>query len=91
MTQAIHGAILLGCWAIGVFFYRFWRQTQDRLFVSFAAAFWLLGLERLLLLTVTPSHEFQPYVYVVRLVAFLVIIYAIYQKNREGSLPPWVK
>ena len=91
MTQAMHGAILLGCWAIGVFFHRYWRQTRDRLFRSFAIAFWLLAIERLLLLSVIPSHEFEPYVYSVRLIAFLVIINAVYQKNREGSRPPWAQ
>ena len=81
----MYGAILLGCWAIGSFFFRYWRQTGERLFRYFGAAFWLLALERLLLLYVIPSHEFEPYIYSVRLVAFLVILYAIYQKNRQAG------
>lgn len=81
MKDAIFGAILLGCWVIGLFFIRYWRQTEDRLFLYFGIAFWLLAIERVLLLFVTPSHEFHPYVYLVRLTAFLLIAYAIYVKN----------
>jgi hypothetical protein len=83
MRQAIHGAILLGCWAIGLFFFRYWRQSRKRLFRYFGAAFWLLMVERALLLTVSTSHEFHPYIYSVRLVAFLLIIFAIVDENRN--------
>ena len=85
MKEAISGAILLGCWAIGLFFFRFWRRNRDRLFWFFGAAFWLLAIERILLLTIEQTHEFQPYIYVVRLVAFLLILYAIYHKNLGGD------
>jgi hypothetical protein len=85
MKEAISGAILLGCWAIGLFFFRFWRRNLDRLFWFFGAAFWLLAVERILLLTISQTHEFQPYIYTVRLVAFLLILYAIYQKNLGGD------
>lgn len=86
MKEAISGAILLGCWVVGLLFFRFWRRHHDRLFWCFGAAFWLLAIERALLLVVSETYEFQPYVYVFRLVAFLLILTAIYQKNRTGSL-----
>jgi hypothetical protein len=82
MREAFHGAILLGCWAIGLFFFRYWRQTRQRLFRYFGAAFWLLAGERVLLLSVSPIHEFHPYIYSVRLIAFLLIIFAIVDENR---------
>jgi uncharacterized membrane protein len=82
MREAIHGAILLGCWAIGVFFFRYWRQSRKRLFRYFGAAFWLLAAERALLLTVSQTNEFHPYIFSVRLVAFLLIIFAIVDENR---------
>jgi hypothetical protein len=44
-----YGAILLGCWAIGLFFFRYWRQTRERLFCHFGAAFQLLVIERVVL------------------------------------------
>ena len=43
MLTFLWGASALGCWVIGLFFLRFWRNTRDRLFAFFAAAFWVLG------------------------------------------------
>lgn len=87
MNAVISGAILLGFWAIGVFFSRFWRASGDRFFGFFAIAFWLLAVERLVLIFLDPAHEMRPYVYAIRLIAFLVIIYAIFDKNRSGKQP----
>jgi hypothetical protein len=81
-TQFIAGALVLAYWAIGYFFFRFWRKTRDRLFRTFAWAFWVLAVERIILLFVDPKHEFQPYVYLVRMAAFLLIIWGIIEKNR---------
>jgi hypothetical protein len=81
-NYAVSGAILLGCWAIGVFFFRFRRRSGDRFFAFFGWAFWLLAIERFLLLLFDPGNEVRPYVYLVRLVAFLFILYAIIDKNR---------
>jgi hypothetical protein len=77
-----NGAILLNCWAVSLFFYRFWRRTHDPLFGFFAAAFSLLGAERLGMFFFS---ELQPLVYCIRLAAFLLIIYAIINKNRRGG------
>jgi hypothetical protein len=87
MNEALSGAILLGHWAIGVFFFRFSRKRGERLFTFFAFAFWLLALERFFLLLMEPRQESQAYVYLVRLIAFLLILYAIYDKNRSASPP----
>jgi hypothetical protein len=51
--------------------------------VIFAAAFGLLMVERLLLATVSASHELAPYIYVVRLFAFVLIMGAVVDKNRR--------
>jgi uncharacterized membrane protein YeiB len=80
-SYAISGGILIAYGIIGLFFLRFWRQTQDRLFAIFAVAFWLLMIERLLLLAIPEAHEVRPYVYVVRLSAFTVILIAVIDKN----------
>ena len=73
----------MACLTIALFFLRFWRQTGDRLFVVFAGAFGLLMVERLMLATVSASHELAPYIYIVRLVAFALIIGAVVDKNRR--------
>jgi hypothetical protein len=68
----------------GVFFLKFWRRTRDSLFLSFAAAFGLLGLAAPLpLLTGIPSESQAP-IYLLRLAAFLLIIWAILRKNLQG-------
>lgn len=79
----LSGAISMACLTIALFFLRFWRQTRDRLFVVFAAAFALLMVERLMLATVSASHEMAPYIYLVRLVAFALIMGAVVDKNRR--------
>jgi hypothetical protein len=71
--------------AAGVIFLRFRRETGDRLFAYFAIAFWLLAASWTLLGIATPSAENRPYVYALRLIAFVLIISAIVDKSRSGS------
>ncbi|HEX2637908.1 MAG TPA: DUF5985 family protein [Gemmatimonadales bacterium] len=78
----VSGAILMGYGVCALFFLRFWRQTRDRLFLVFALAFGLLGLQRLALVLTEPVEESRTGLYVVRLVAFLLILGAIVDKNR---------
>lgn len=76
------GAVAMGHWVAGLFFLRFWTKTHDRLFAMFAAAFWLLGVNRVVML-ITRDYEEHHYAYWVRLVAYLVILIAIVDKNRS--------
>ena len=81
LSLFLNGAITLGFLVGGLFFARFWRRTGDGLFLAFAAAFVLLGLNQALLaLSGIPVEERSP-LYVIRLVAFLLIIVAIVRKN----------
>lgn len=70
----------------GVFFLRFWRETRDKFFLAFGAAFILEGLNRTVVLLLKHPNEGNPWHYLIRLVAFLLILIAIIQKNygREG-------
>ena len=74
-------------WTAGLFFLRFWRDTSDRLFLLFALAFWLLATSWLALALFNPTDEARPYVYAVRLLAFLLIIAATIDKNRHPAPP----
>ena len=67
-----------------VFFLRFWRQTRDRLFAIFALAFLVLAGNYVALEVVQATVESRHYAYLLRLLAFLLIIAGIVDKNRRG-------
>jgi len=83
MIQFIYGAIMMACVSCGLFFFKFWRTSRDRLFLSFALAFWILALERVALAIGYPQTESAYYIYTIRLVAFALIAAAIVDKNRN--------
>lgn len=85
ISLILSGAILLGYLVASLFFFRFWRQTRDRLFACFALAFMILAVERILLIPSSPLYSHSPQLYLTRLVAFVVIIWAIWDKNRPTS------
>jgi hypothetical protein len=78
----LQGICVMAAAAIGLIFLRFWRETRDRLFGYFAIGFCLLALSWTLLGVANPTAESRPYVYGLRLIAFLLIILAIVDKNR---------
>lgn len=78
------GASTMGFLAAAAFFVRFWKETRDRLFVLFAIAFAFLALNRALIVLYPVERESQPYVYLVRLFSFVLIAYAVIDKNRRG-------
>jgi hypothetical protein len=78
----LSGAIAMTSLTAAAFFVRFWQKTQDRLFIYFAAAFFLLMLERVMRTVLHLEDELAPFVYGVRLLAFLTIIAGIVDKNR---------
>jgi hypothetical protein len=79
------GVIVTASLTAGAFFLKFWRTTGDKLFLAFAAAFIIEGLNRLGFLFVAHPNEGSPTIYVVRLIAFLLILMAIVAKNRGGE------
>ena len=80
----LHGCVTMGCAISGIFFLRFWSQTRDRLFLRFAMAFWVLSVSYGLLGVLSFATEWRVYVFVLRLLAFCIIIYGILEKNRRG-------
>ena len=80
----LSGAITMGFLVAGLLFLRFWRRTREPLFASFAAAFWLLGLgQALLALSGIPDEE-RSWLYLVRLVAFAIILASVWRANRRA-------
>lgn len=83
INQFLYGAVMMGSLCNGIFFLKFWRKTGDRFFSLFAAAFLLLSLERWLLLFIKTDNETNTWVFVIRLIAFAMIIGAVIDKNRS--------
>jgi hypothetical protein len=77
------GASACASWVAGLFFLRFWRETRDRFFGLFAAAFWALSLNWIGLALTEPPDEARTAFYLVRLLAFLLILAAVVDKNRS--------
>lgn len=81
------GLLTMASLVAALFFLRFWRETRDRLFAFFSLAFLGLGATWLGLAIINhPADEAQQeYAYVVRLVAFVILIIGIIDKNRRSG------
>jgi hypothetical protein len=83
VTDFLSGATMFAALAIAVFFFHFWQTARDRLFLLFALAFAVFAANRLLLFFL--DQEAEVWVYASRAAAFLLIIAAIVDKNRERA------
>ena len=81
----ILGAIAMGWFVAGLQFLRFWRDGRDRFFLLFALSFFVEGLGRVMVALSERPNEGSPYLYLLRLLAYGLIIWAIVEKNRRLS------
>jgi drug/metabolite transporter superfamily protein YnfA len=84
----ISGATMAAALVIALLFFRYWRQSRDRLFLMFSLGFLVFSVSRLILAFLEEDDEGRVYVYGLRLVAFLLILAAIVEKNRSAPPPP---
>ena len=77
------GLIVMSELVAAAFFFRFWRQTRDRLFLAFGAAFLIEGINRASVLCLDDPASGNPLIYVIRLLSYLLILAAIADKNRK--------
>jgi membrane-associated PAP2 superfamily phosphatase len=82
LLDFLSGAVSFGFLIVCLFFLRFWRRTEDGLFLSFAAAFLLLGVGQAALTFANVPVEERSWLYLIRLAAFALILFAIVRKNR---------
>jgi hypothetical protein len=75
------GLLTAGYLIAGLFFLKFWRRTGDGLFAAFAAAFALMALNQVIPVIFGIPDEAVGGVYLLRLAAFLLIIWAVLRKN----------
>jgi len=87
MNQLLSGGTAIASLAIGVFFLRYWKRSRDRLFLMFAFAFWMYAANRVGLALLDDAHEGRVWLYGLRLCAFLLIVIAIIDKNRNAPQP----
>ena len=83
MMTFLNGATCAASAAVALFFLRFWLRSRDRLFAAFALAFAVFAANRVVISAVDAS-EVRLAAYSLRAVAFVVIILAIVDKNRDG-------
>jgi uncharacterized membrane protein HdeD (DUF308 family) len=90
LYQFLSGIVMMGCAVSSLYFLKFWLRTKDRLFLIFGCALFTLAAERAVLaLTLDQTSEEHSMIYIVRLIAFLLILAGIVDKNlsekRRGS------
>lgn len=82
IDEVLLGAIAMGSLVAAMFFFRFWQSSGDRFFMFFAISFALEGLSRILLGLTGGLGEDLPLYYLIRLVSYALILWAIWEKNR---------
>jgi hypothetical protein len=85
LNEILVGAIATASLIVALFFLKFWAATRDRLFLFFSLSFALEGVNRLALYFFVGANEDAPAYYIVRLVAYGLILAAIVDKNRDRS------
>jgi hypothetical protein len=84
LEDFLGGAVAMGFAVAALFFLKFWRRTREGLFLAFAGSFLLLAVtQALLTLSGVPTEE-RSWLYLLRLMAFLLILGAMWWQNRRG-------
>jgi hypothetical protein len=83
MIILLHGATATACCVAALFFLKFWRTTRDRLFLFFSLGFWVLAVHWAVLGALDVDAEHRHLYYLPRLVAFLLILIGIAERNRR--------
>jgi hypothetical protein len=78
------GAVAMGFAVAALFFLKFWRRTREGLFLAFFGSFLLLAVGQALLTMSGVPLEERSKLYLLRLLAFLLILGAMWWQNRRG-------
>lgn len=88
LNSILVGAIGMASLVAALFFLRFWKSTRDRFFLFFALSFFIEGINRIAFYLLVGLQEDQPVYYLVRLIAYGLILVAIVDKNRRRPSQP---
>jgi hypothetical protein len=80
LNNFLGGAIAAGYAVAALFFLKFYIRTKDRLFILFCVALLMLGSTRVWMVLVDDPNE-SHYLYLLRLLAYVLILGAIIDKN----------
>lgn len=85
--EFLSGGLTIGYIVLGLFFWKFWHRTRDFLFPMFAWAFWLMAANTIAVAAIGSYDLDLGWTYLLRLLAFVLIIVAIIRKNMETKTP----
>ncbi len=83
ISNFMTGANAMASIVISFFFLRFYQKVNDRFFLFFSLAFLAFAIERFVLVFAQIESEYYFAIYSIRLLGFIVIILAIFDKNRR--------
>jgi hypothetical protein len=83
MHELLVGAIAVAAFAAGLFFLRYWRSSKDPFFLYLMASFWLQAISYLIVGLTRSWNEATSAQYVVRVLAYGLILLAIWTKNQR--------
>lgn len=81
LTHVLLGAVIMGDVIAALFFVRFWKRTDDRFFLFFAASFIAIAVSRVVVDEYIPPIGYEPFGYMIRILSYLFIIAGILYKN----------
>jgi hypothetical protein len=81
VNDFLAGAIVMGFVVAALMFLRFWKRTREGLFLAFSGSFLLLGATQGLLTLGNFQDEERSWLYLLRLAAFLLILFAMGWQN----------
>ncbi|WP_322400415.1 DUF5985 family protein [Massilia luteola] len=81
LNDLFAGGIAMASFVIALCFLRFWRSSRDRFFLYFALSFGIEGVHRIVSALSYDDNEDSPLHYLVRLLAYGLILWAILEKN----------
>lgn len=84
MEQLMLGGIAVASGFAAIIFLRFWLRSGDRFFLYFSLSMWIEAAHRVAIGLLPELTESTPLTYLVRLVAYGLILLAILHKNRKG-------
>ena len=77
----MRGATMMADLGVALFFFKYWKETGDRLFLFFSCAFVILAFSQKVVLFLGDNGEYAPYAYYMRFGAFILIVLGILGKN----------